>query len=355
VSGRIIALDAFGSDNCPNVEVEAAVLAARAGYSVVLVGDQATLERSLSRFEGASRLPLRIHHASEAIAMDDSPAKAVRGKPDASMPVSFDLVRRGEAHAVISAGNSGAMLACGLFKFGRIKGVDRPAIVNNVPGPRSSCALLDMGANVECKPLNLVQFAVMGAAFATCTQGKARPRVGVLSNGSEEGKGTELTRATHRLLRERPSPAFSYVGYVEGKDLFSADVDVVITDGFTGNVALKVLEGTARALVDFLRDAIRGSRLSKLGALLMRPAFKVLKQRVDPDSYGGAPLLGVQGIAILCHGGATPRAIFNALRLTDGYLAQGLTPGLCEAISAHAELFASAKAVELDPRRTSEP
>lgn len=247
MSERIIALDAFGSDNCPDVEVEAAVIAARGGHSIILVGDQPILERSLGRFDGVSRLPLRIHHASETIVMDDSPAKAVRGKPDASMPVCFDLVRRGEANAVISAGNSGAMLACGLFKFGRIKGVDRPAIVNNVPGPRSSCALLDMGANVECKPLNLVQFAVMGAAFATCTQGKARPRVGVLANGSEEGKGTDLTRAAHRLLREGPSAAFSYVGYVEGKDLFSAEVDVVITDGFTGNIALKVLEGTARA------------------------------------------------------------------------------------------------------------
>jgi glycerol-3-phosphate acyltransferase PlsX len=354
VSERIIALDAFGSDNCPDVEVEAAVIAARGGHSIILVGDQPILERSLGRFDGVSRLPLRIHHASETIVMDDSPAKAVRGKPDASMPVCFDLVRRGEANAVISAGNSGAMLACGLFKFGRIKGVDRPAIVNNVPGPRSSCALLDMGANVECKPLNLVQFAVMGAAFATCTQGKARPRVGVLANGSEEGKGTDLTRAAHRLLREGPSAAFSYVGYVEGKDLFSAEVDVVITDGFTGNIALKVLEGTARALVDFLRDAIRGSRMSKLGALLMRPAFKVLKQRVDPDSYGGAPLLGVRGIAIICHGGATPRAMVNAVRLTDSYLKQGLTPGLCEAISAHTELFVAAKAAEGDPRKTNE-
>jgi len=343
---RTIALDAFGADRCPGVEVEAAVAAARAGHHILLVGDQVRLRAALARFEGVDRLPLRIHHASEVITMEDTPSKAIRGKPDASMPVCFDLVKRGEAQAVVSAGNSGAMLACGLFKFGRIKGVDRPAIVNNVPGPRGTCALLDMGANVECKPLNLVQFAVMGAAFAARTQGKTLPKVGVLSNGSEEGKGTELTRQTHALLRDHPSPAFSYLGYVEGKDLFSAEVDVVVTDGFTGNVALKVLEGTARAMVDFLRAAVGESRISKVGALLMRPAFTALRKRVDPDSYGGAPLLGVDGIAIICHGGATPKALVNGIRVADSYVTGGLTPGLREAIAGHRELFSAAKGLD---------
>ena len=350
MSARTIALDAFGSDACPTPEIEAAVAAARDGLHVVLVGDVDRLRPALAAYPGADSLPLRLHHAADAITMDDSPAKAVRAKADASMPVCFDLVKRGEADAVVSAGNSGAMLACGLFKFGRIKGVDRPAIVNNVPGPRGDCALLDMGANVECKPLNLIQFAVMGAAFAACTQGKARPRVGVLSNGSEEGKGTELTRAAHALLRAHSSPAFHYAGYVEGRDLFSGEVDVVVTDGFTGNVALKVLEGTARAMVEFLRAAVLGSRISKIGALLMRPAFAALKQRVDPDSYGGAPLLGVDGIAIIAHGGATPKAIVNALRLADRFVASGLTPGLREAITGHREIFAAAKAAEAEGR-----
>src|SRR5690606_16420441 len=194
------------------------------------------------------------------------------------------------------------------FRFGRLKGIDRPAIVSSFPragmGP---CVLIDMGANVDCKPINLVQFAVMGAIFSRTVHGTAAPRVGVLSNGSEQGKGTELTRAVHHLLGAHPSPAFSFRGYVEGKDFFKDTVDVIVTDGFTGNVALKVMEGTASGLVAFLRAAVMRTARSRLGALVLRPAFRALGETLDPDSYGGAPLLGVDGVAIICHGGAAPK------------------------------------------------
>ncbi|MCB9702723.1 MAG: phosphate acyltransferase PlsX [Myxococcales bacterium] len=339
-----MAIDAFGSDRCPEVEIEAAVLAARAGHRILLVGDEARLHRGLARFDNLSALPLEIRHAPAVITMEDSPGKAIRAKPDASMPTCFELVRRGEAAAVVSAGNSGAMLACGLFKFGRIKGVDRPAIVSSIPGPDGACVLLDMGANVECRPLNLVQFAVMGATFAAVTNGRSSPVVGILANGAEEGKGTELTRAAHRLLRDHPSPAFTYRGYVEGSDLFSGELDVVVTDGFTGNIALKAIEATARALIGIVRQEVEGRRLSQLGALLMRPSLSAIKRRMDPDNYGGAPLLGVDGIAIICHGGSTPRALVSAIDVAASYVDRDLTPGLREAVRAHRELFAAAKA-----------
>jgi glycerol-3-phosphate acyltransferase PlsX len=349
VATRKIALDAFGGDHCPHVEVEAAVLAARAGHEVILVGDRQKLLPQLAiagitRFEGEEGIS--IHHASEVITMDDSPSKVVRSKPDASMPVCFDLVRRGVAAAVVSAGNSGAMLACGLFRFGRLKGIERPAIISSFPRVQGHCVLIDMGANVECKPIHLAQFAVMGAVFARTVHGVAHPRVGVLSNGSEEGKGTELTRAVHRVLSETSSPAFSFVGYVEGKDFFKDTVDVIVTDGFTGNVALKVMEGTASGLVQFFKQAVLATARTKLGALIMRPAFRALAERLDPDSYGGAPLLGVDGVAIICHGGAGPKAIAGGIRLAADYAARDLTPALRSAVADHKELFAAAKREE---------
>ena len=349
-----IALDAFGGDNCPDVEVKAAVQASRDGIPVLLVGDRDKLAAALARLdlhgidpEGAvPGLPLRIHHASEIITMDDTPSKVVRSKTDASMPVCFDLVKQGKARAVVSAGNSGAMLACGLLKFGRLKGIDRPAIGASVPRLGGQCVLLDMGANVECKPINLVQFAVLGAIFARTSHRVARPRVGVLSNGTEAAKGTELTRAAHRALGAHPSPDFSYIGYVEGKDIFRDGCDVVVTDGFTGNVALKVIEATAVAFAAQLRASVEERTLSKVGALLMRPALAQFKSRLDPDSYGGAPLLGVDGVTIISHGGASPTALYNGIRVAAQYAAGDLTPALRTAVAAHKDLFAAAKREE---------
>ncbi|MEX1366496.1 MAG: phosphate acyltransferase PlsX [Nannocystaceae bacterium] len=341
--GPCIALDGFGSDQCPAPEVEGAVMAARAGVRVVLVGDRGKLELELSRHPGSAALPISIHHASDVITMEDSPAKAVRSRPDASMPVSFDLVRQGKADAAMSAGNSGAMLACGLFKYRRIKGVDRPAIVSNLPTRDGWVTLLDVGANVDCKPINLVQFAVMGAVYASFVHGKARPRVALLSNGTEEGKGTELTRAAHRLLSREPTEDFEYVGYSEGNALLSGEVDVMVTDGFTGNVALKVAEGTGRLIAHWLRGAVTGGARRSLGALLLRPAFAELKTRLDPDSYGAAPLLGVDGLAFICHGGASGFAIGTAIELAARSVDEALTPRINEALRRHAELMTAAK------------
>ncbi|MCA9695600.1 MAG: phosphate acyltransferase PlsX [Nannocystaceae bacterium] len=344
MSTRRIAVDAFGGDLCPAVELEAAVRAVREGIEVVLVGDRAQIEEGLARYKKQGRLPA-IHHAPDRITMDDTPGKAIRAKPEASMPVCFDLVKAGDAAAVVSAGNSGAMLACGLFKLKRIRGVDRPAIVTSFPNPKRATTLLDMGANVECRPVNLVQFAVMGAVYATLQHQLARPRVAILANGSEDSKGTELTRAAHRVLKAHPSDHFDYVGYIEGQALFSGVIDVVVTDGFTGNVLLKTAEGTAAAIVDFLRTSVAASPLSsKLGALLMRPAFREFKRRADPDTYGGAPLVGVEGIAIICHGGASVKAVLNGIREADRFVRDGLAPGMREAIDAHASLFAAARA-----------
>lgn len=349
-----IALDAFGGDDCPNAEVDAAIRAARDGTSIILVGDREKLATRLAKREisvtsegHASGMPLRVHHASEVITMEDTPSKVVRSKGDASMLVCFDLVKQGQAQAVVSAGNSGAMLACGLLKFGRLKGIDRPAISASIPRPRGQCLLLDVGANVDCKTINLVQFAVLGAILARTSHGVVRPRVGVLSNGTEEGKGTELTRAAHRALAAYPSADFSYSGYVEGKDVFKDErCDVVVTDGFTGNVALKVLEATAVSFASQLRAAISLRALSKVGALLMRPALALLKDRLDPDTHGGAPLLGVEGVAIISHGGASPNALYHGIRLAGQFAARDLTPALRTAVAAHKDLFAAAKREE---------
>lgn len=342
-AGPRIALDAFGGDHCPGPEVEGAVMAARKGSRVVLVGDRGKLELELARHAGSDGLPISIHHASEVITMEDSPAKAVRSRPDASMPVCFDLVKQGEADAAMSAGNSGAMLACGLFKYRRIKGVDRPAIVSNLPTRDGWVALLDVGANVDCKPINLVQFAVMGAVYAGFKHGKARPRVGLLSNGTEDGKGTELTRVAHRVLSQGSPSGFEYAGYVEGNALFSGELDVVVTDGFTGNVALKIAEATGRLIGHWLRGAVTGGARRNVGALLLRPAFDELKTKLDPDSYGSAPLLGVGGLAFLCHGGASAYAIGTAIELAARSVDEALTPQITEALANDAELMTAAK------------
>jgi glycerol-3-phosphate acyltransferase PlsX len=340
----VIALDAFGGDHCPQAEVAGAVEAARAGVGVLLVGDEPAIQRELAGHPGASSLPIRIHHAPQRITMEDHPGKAVRAKPDASMPTCFELVRNGEAQAAMSAGNSGAMLACGLFKYRRLKGVDRPAIVTSLPNRRGFTTLLDIGANVECKPINFVQFAIMGAAYARFKYGTAHPKVAVLANGTEEGKGTELTRAVHELLSAATSDDFEYRGYAEGHGLYDGEHDVIVTDGFTGNVALKVAEATGRLIASWLREAVLANWRSKVGALVLRPAFDSLREKMNPDNYGAAPLLGVDRPAWICHGGASPFAIAVALQLAARSVDEGLVPAIAGALDRNASFVAAAKA-----------
>jgi glycerol-3-phosphate acyltransferase PlsX len=341
---KTVALDAMGGDNAPEVEVAGALAAAKSGeVRVVLVGDERELTAELRRQGGASNLPVEVRHASQVITMQDHPSSAVRRKTDASMRVAFNLVKDREADAVVSAGNSGAMLACGLFVLKRLPGVDRPAILTTFPTRGGNAALLDMGANVDCKPLHLIQFAVMGACFARMVHTKPRPAVGVLSNGSEEHKGTDLTREASAALREHPSKEFEYLGYVEGRDIFSGRVDVVVCDGFSGNLVLKVTEGAAETLIGVLKREINAGLLSRLFALGLLPTFRRVKAFMDYAEQGGAPLLGVDGVAIICHGGSNAKAIKNALLGGARYANYGLSGAIHASLDEHGSLVASAR------------
>lgn len=339
-----IAVDAMGADASPRVEVEGVVSAVRErGIAVVLVGDEARVRAELKAL-GAEREKIDVLHAPEAITMHDAPSMAVKQKKKSSMRMCFDLVKAGEADAVVSAGNSGAMMACGLFVLGRLPGVERPAIVTTFPTKVGECALLDMGANVDPKPAVLAQFGVLGAVYARLLHGKERPKVGLLSNGSEEHKGTPLTREAHALLSRAGAgeAAFTFVGYVEGRDIFRGDVDVVVTDGFTGNVVLKSVEGAAEAIMSMVREEVmRSGPIVKLGAALMRPALRRLKQRTDYAEHGGAPLLGVDGVALICHGGSNATALKNAVYVADKFAQIGLGHELAAAIGRHSFIWDS--------------
>ncbi|WP_221252513.1 phosphate acyltransferase PlsX [Desulfuromonas versatilis] len=306
----VVAVDAMGGDNAPGVEVEGAVAAARRwGVAIILVGDSARIEQELAKHQ-AQGLSISIRHASEVVGMHDSASDAVRKKKNSSIRVAFELVKQGEAHAVVSAGNSGATMAAGMFVLKRIPGIDRPAIATIMPSIEGHTLVLDVGGNVDCKPQHLAQFALMGQVYARHVLGKADPRVGLLSNGEELTKGNEQTREAHGLLKEAP---FRYIGYVEGRDIFKGSVDVVVCDGFVGNVVLKVAEGLAEGIGAMLRREIGGRFLAKIGYLLARPAFEAFKKRVDYAEIGGAPLFGIEGTGMICHGGSSPRAIMNAI------------------------------------------
>ncbi|MEK7850360.1 MAG: phosphate acyltransferase PlsX [Deltaproteobacteria bacterium] len=314
-----IALDAMGGDHAPHVEVEGAILAAKEfGSHIILVGDRNVVEKELSR-HNAESLPISVRHASEVVGMDESPSKALR-KKNSSMRLAFDLVKNGEAAAVVSAGNSGAAMATAMFVLRKLEGVDRPAIATVMPTLKGACVVLDVGANVDCKPLHLVQFAIMGDVYAQFILKKERPSVGLLSNGEEESKGTDVTRETHAILKQLP---MNYIGYIEGRDIFAGNSDVVVCDGFVGNVVLKTSEGLADAIGQMLKEEISKSPLAKLGYLLSKGAFGRFKKKVDYSEYGGAPLLGIDGVGIIGHGGSTPKAIKNAIRVAQEFASSG--------------------------------
>jgi len=250
-----------------------------------------------------------------------------------SIRIAYELVKKDKVDAVVSAGNSGATMAAGMFLLGRLKGIDRPAIATIFPNLRGRTLILDVGGNVDCKPQNLVQFAVMGEVYAKYFMGIESPRVGLLSNGEEESKGNELTRESHTLLHEllRGSP-FNYLGYVEGRDVFSGSVDVVVCDGFVGNVVLKVSEGLVETVGKMLKDEIKQSFLSMAGYLFVRRAFKNFRKKVDYSEYGGAPLLGINGVGMICHGGSSAKAIKNAIRFAHDYAQKGVNKKMAEKI-----------------------
>lgn len=311
-----IAVDAMGGDFAPAVVVEGSIKAAdELDIPIILVGDSSRVEAELKKY-GPKRPNISVRHASEVVEMHESPVQAIRKKKDSSLKVCFDLVKNGEAGAVVSAGNSGAAMAAGMFFMRKIKGVDRPAIAVSVPTMKNPAVLLDVGGNVDCKPVHLLQFAVMGEVYARYVLKKDRPRVGLLSNGEEEGKGNELTRETNALLKKT---SLDYIGYVEGRDIYQGDVDVVVADGFVGNVVLKLSEGLVEAVTLMLKNEIMASVPSKIGYLLAKGAFKKLKKKIDYAEYGGAPLLGIDGVCFISHGRSNPKAIKNAILRASEY------------------------------------
>jgi glycerol-3-phosphate acyltransferase PlsX len=317
----------MGGDNAPHVEVEGAVAAAREyGVPVTLVGDLEKVKAELARHNCAG-LDIELWHASEVVGMHDSASDAVRKKKDSSIRVAFELVKGGAAAAVVSAGNPGATMAAGMFVLKRMRGIDRAAIAQILPNPVGKTLVLDVGGNVDCKAIHLVQFAVMGEVYARFVMGINSPRIGLLSNGEEASKGNELTRETSALLAEKP---INYIGYVEGRDIYNGSVDVVVCDGFVGNVVLKTSEGLAEAVGKMLKAEIKSSFLSQIGYLLSRKAFNNFKKTVDYAEYGGAPLLGINGVGMICHGGSNPKAIKNAIRFAHEYALKGVNSRMAE-------------------------
>jgi len=323
-----IALDAMGSDHAPGVDVEGAVRAARRfGVEMILVGRQPEIERELMRHE-VSDLSLSIVHASQVLEMAEHPSQAARAKRDASIVVAMGLLRDGQADAVVSAGNSGGVLAAALLsagRIGRIPGVARPAISTILPTMQGYAFILDIGANADCRPEWLGQFALMGATYAKRVLGIAEPRVGLLSNGEEETKGSQVVQEAHALLRQMP---LHFVGNVEGKDLPQGLADVIVSDGFAGNVAIKTAEGTAGMLLTILRREIKSRPLASLGALLAKPAFRAVAKVLDYREYGGGPLLGVNGVVIIAHGRSDALAMENAVRVAMDAAQAGLVEAI---------------------------
>jgi glycerol-3-phosphate acyltransferase PlsX len=337
-----VVVDAFGSDRAPGPELAGALRAVRASRTgpaattaleVVLVGDAARLDAELERLGRTPEDAVRVIHAGEVVAMDDHPAQAFRGKPDSSMRVAVDRVADGAGDAVVSAGNSGAMLAIALFVLGRLPGVDRPAIVTVLPTPSGPLVLCDAGGNVEPRPSQLAQFGVIAAAYDRVVHGRERPRLGLLSNGAEPGKGTQLTRDAHALLAAARG-GFHYVGYVEGSDLFRGAIDCIATDGFTGNVVLKTCEGIAEGMFGLVRQELEKTPLVRLGSALVAPALRGVARRIDYHEIGGALLAGVQRPVVIAHGRSDAQAIASAIRAAARFAERALPDQLAAALTA---------------------
>jgi len=331
-----IAVDAMGGDNAPRAIVAGAVQAASEyGAGIILVGIEEVVREELARHPQAKTLPIEVRNATEVVDMLDSAATVFRRKKDSSIRVANELVKSGEADAVFSAGHTGAAMSTSLFVLGRVEGVERPAIATFMPTLKGTSIVLDVGANVDCKPNHLLQFAVMGEVYARYFLRIPNPRVGLLSIGEEETKGNELTKEAFKLLTET---SLNFIGNVEGRDLMAGKADVIVCDGFIGNVVLKVSEAVAEAIGLFLREDIKKSPIGKLGYLLMRPAFRSLKRRVDYAEYGGAPFVGINGISIISHGRSSDRAIKNAVRVAAELAKSEVNKHIREDIEKNMEL-----------------
>jgi len=307
-----IALDAMGGDFAPEMPVAGAIEAvSEYDVDVILIGDAKRIDECLKNKRYPSQ-NISVFHASEVVRMDESPGTAIRRKKDSSIRKTVELVKNGEADACVSAGHSGVMMATSLFLLGKISYVDRPAIVTTIPSLTGYFILIDAGANVDCKPENLLQFAYMGNAYFRAIFNEPAPRIALLSIGEEDTKGNDLTREAFKLLKKTD---LNFTGNIEGKDIFTSAADVVVCDGFVGNIVLKVSEGLVETMLKMLKREIAGIGMGKVGYLMMKPALKNFKKRTDYSEYGGAPLLGINGTSIICHGRSTERAIKNAVRV----------------------------------------
>lgn len=337
-----IAVDAMGGDNAPATVVEGAVQATRElDVELILVGNQAMVSEALSEHR-TQDLSLSVIHASQQVAMDESPSSVIRKKKDSSICIATNLVKKGEAVAVISAGNTGASMATGLFSLGRLSGVERPAIATPLPTLTGTAIMIDVGANVDCKPSHLLQFAIMGRIYAEKIFGIPNPSIGLLSIGEEDGKGNELTKEVFGMLK---GSSLHFVGNIEGRDVYSGGADVIVCDGFIGNVALKISEGLSDAMIQFLKQEILSSTAGKLGYSLLKSSFSRFRKKVDYAEYGGAPLLGLDGISIICHGHSSPHAIKNAIRVAKESFERGVNQHIKEQIETFTAPLISSEAM----------
>ena len=331
---RRVALDAMGGDHAPAEVALGAIQAAREyGAGVLLVGPEAAIRAELAKHD-TTGLDLEVVHTDEVIGMDEHPAEAVRAKKRNSITVAHELARDGKAVGAVSAGNSGAVMAAAIFTFRRVRGIDRPAFGAVVPAMSGAQTLvLDVGAKTDCKPPYLLQFALMGAVYMRNVLGLPDPRVGLLANGEEETKGDQLTQEAHRLIKAAaPAAGINFIGNVEGRDINAGTVDVVVCDGFVGNVVLKLSEGLAKMLLSTIRAELTSGLVSKAGALLAKPAFDRVRRKIDYEEYGGVPVLGVNGVSVICHGSSHAKAIKNAIRVAlqtaDAHLPERISEGV---------------------------
>lgn len=325
-----IAVDGMGGDFAPKAIVKGAEQASKEKIArIILVGDKARIIPLLDNPD-----EIEIVHADELVEMTESPSVALRKKRGSSVNKAFELVRNGHAEGVVTAGNSGAAMAFAIFTLGRIGLVERPAIATLHPNVAKGTItlLLDAGGNVDCRPIHLAQFAIMGSAFAKCAFGIDMPRVGLLSNAEEETKGNDLTREAHAMIKEL---GLNYLGYIEGNNVHNGHADVVVCDGFVGNIALKITEGVAESLITFLRENIEKSLKKKIGYFLMKEIFDELMRKTDYSEIGGAPLLGVDGVCIICHGRSNERAIKSAISMAAGFVQKNLNESIKDTMIDH--------------------
>lgn len=326
-----IAVDAMGGDHAPRNIVEGAVQAARQHpqqHEIVLVGDSRAIKAEMSKYD-VSGLPIRIVHASQVVEMDDPPTVSVLKKPDSSIAKAIDLLRDREVDAFFSAGSTGAVTAAACLKLKPLEGIERPALATTLPNLLGTGVLLDAGANADCRPRHLVQFAVMGTVFASQVLGVENPRVGLMNIGEESTKGNDLTREVFKLLETKN---LNFIGNVEGRNVFDGTVDVIVCDGFVGNVIIKVSESLAYALDRTFRDEIMKNPIRRFGAFLVKPAFRRLRKKVDYAEYGGAPLIGISGVCVIGHGRSSPRAVTNAIAVAAKFIRQNVNEHLVRAI-----------------------